>query len=191
MEFTPDSAKQFILSKLTEQASGDGVALDEVETRIFLFSESSGSPDFEAQEKFDKDYDSKTYESKVTKLLRRSYGRDKRTEGGKASWKAALKALSGEDFYGLAMVDQARIPRVTEGLWIFLLGMLPFALVEIVVLGIGFVLIFQPSALRLHLPGWFRLLLFPLFLWLFWYLGKVFGRIELAKSAKRTEPEQR
>ena len=190
MEFTPDSAKQFLLSKLIEQANRDSVALDEAERRMFLFSESSGSPDLEAQEKVDRDYDSKSYESKVTKLLRRSYGRDKKTDGGRASWKAALKALSEQDFYGLVMVDQAKIPRVDTGPWMFFLGMLPFALTEFVVVGIGFVLVFQPSALRLRLPDWFRLVLLPLFVWLSWYVGKVFGRIELAKSAKPTS-EQR
>jgi hypothetical protein len=191
MEFTSDSAKQFLLSKLTEQAMHDGVVLDEIEKRMFLFSESSGSPDFEAQEKFDKDYESKAYESKVTKLLRRSYARDKRAEDEKASWKAALKALSKEDFYGLVMVDQAKIPRVDAGLRMFLFGMLPFALVELVVVGTGFIVVFQPSAVRLHLPDWFRLLLLPVFFWLFWYVGKVFERIQLAKSIQRNESEQR
>ncbi|HTC57924.1 MAG TPA: hypothetical protein VK706_16020 [Candidatus Sulfotelmatobacter sp.] len=191
MEFTSDSAKQFLLSKLTEQAMHDGVVLDEIEKRMFLFSESSGSPDFEAQEKFDKDYESKAYESKVTKLLRRSYARDKRAEDEKASWKAALKALSKEDFYGLVMVDQAKIPRVDAGLRMFLFGMLPFALVELAVVGTGFIVVFQPSAVRLHLPDWFRLLLLPVFFWLFWYVGKVFERIQLAKSIQRNESEQR
>jgi hypothetical protein len=191
MEFTSDSAKQFLLSKLTEQAMHDGVVLDEIEKRMFFFSESSGSPDFEAQEKFDKDYESKAYESKVTKLLRRSYARDKRAEDEKASWKAALKALSKEDFYGLVMVDQAKIPRVDAGLRMFLFGMLPFALVELAVVGTGFIVVFQPSAVRLHLPDWFRLLLLPVFFWLFWYVGKVFERIQLAKSIQRNESEQR
>jgi hypothetical protein len=190
MEFAPDSAKQFLLSKVTDQANRDSVALDEIERRMFLFSEVSGNPDFEAQEKFDSDNDSKIYESKVTKLLRRSYARDKKTEDGRASWKAALKALNREDFYGLVMVDQAKIPRVDVGLGVFLLGMLPFVLVEFVVVGAGFIVVFQPSAVRLRLPDWFRLLLLPLFFWLFWYVGKIFERIQLAKSVRRNESEQ-
>jgi hypothetical protein len=190
MEFTSDSAKQFLLSKLTEQAMHDGVVLDEIEKRMFLFSEVSGSPDFEAQEKFDKEYDSRPYESKVTKLLRRSYARDKKAEDEKASWKSALKALSKEDFYGLVMVDQAKIPRVNTALWVFLLGMVPLVLTELLVVGIGFVVVFQPSALRLRLPDWFRLLLLPVFFWLFWYVGKVFGQIQLTKSVKHNESDQ-
>jgi hypothetical protein len=68
MEFTCDSAKRFLLSKLGEQASHDDIALDEIEQRMFLFSESSGTPDLEANEKFDKEYDSSAYESKVAKI---------------------------------------------------------------------------------------------------------------------------
>lgn len=191
MEFSPDSAKRFLLSKLGEQAVHDGVALDDIENRMFLFSESSGAPDFEAQEKFDSGNDPGAYESKIAKLLRRSYAHDKRTEDGKASWTAALKALSREDFYGLVMVDQAEIPRVATGLWLFVLGMLPLAAAEIVVAGVGFVLVFRPAVLGLYLPDWFRLLLLPLFFLLFCYIGKIFGQIELARSAKRTASVQR
>ena len=195
MEFTCDSAKHFLLSKVGEQASHDGIALDEIEQRMFLFSESSGRPDFEANEKFDKDYDSSAYESKVAQLLGRAYARDKKAEDGGESWKAALTALGGEDFYGLVMVDQARIPRVDslrmdQSLWTFLLGILPLALVEIGLLVVGCVLVFQPSRFGLRLPDWFRLLLMPLFFWLFWYVGRTFGRSELAKPAKRTESQQ-
>ena len=191
MEFTSDSAKRFPLSKLAEQAMRDGVVQDEIEKRIFLFSEESGSPGFEAQERLDKEYDSKAYESKVTKPLGRSYARDQRAAGEKASWKAALKALSKEDFYGLVMLGQAKRPRFDAGLGTFLCGMLPFALVELVVVGTGLIVVFQPPAVRLHLPDWFRLLLLPVFFWLFWYAGKVFDWIQLATSIPRNESEQR
>src|SRR6202142_3086858 len=180
MEFKCDSAKQFLLSRLSEQASQEGVALDEIERRMFLFSESSGRPDLEANEKFEKDYDSTAYESKVTKLLGRVYANDKKNEADGASWKAALKTLAREDFYGLVMIDQARIPRTNDlaiapgsiDSWRFLIGMLPLALVEIGVLVVGCILVFQPFRFGLHLPDWFRLLLMPLFFWLFWYSGR-------------------
>ena len=152
---------------------------------MFLFSEAGGRLDFEISEKFDRDYDAKAYESKVAKLLGRAYAHDKQSDDGKALWKAALKALSKEDFYGLVMVDQAKIQRVDEGLRAFLLSMLPLALAEIGVLGLGCVLVFQPFRFGLHLPDWFRLLLMPLFFWLFWYVGRIFGRSEMAKSAKQ------
>jgi hypothetical protein len=195
MESTSDSAKQFLLSKIDEQATHDGVALDEIERRMFLFSELSGSPDFVANEKFDKDYDSDEYESKVAKLLSRSYASDKKTKDGKALWDAALKALSREDFYGLVMVDQAKIKRANESLWVntdlwkFLLGMLPFAAIEIGLVAVGAIVVFQPSMFSLHLPDWFRLVLLPVFFWMFWYVGKIFARREAEKSARRNGPQ--
>ena len=117
MKCTPDSAKQLLLSKLSAQAIHDKVSLDEIEKRMFVFSESSGTADLEAQETFDTKYDSNDYESKVTKLLRKAYAHDKRTNEGKREWTDALKALSREDFYGLVMLDQAGIPRNQDELW--------------------------------------------------------------------------
>jgi hypothetical protein len=193
MEFTSDSAKQFLLTKVGEQASPDGIALDEIERRMFLFSETSGKPDFEASEKFDKEYDSQAYESKVGRLLGRAYARDKKTEDGRASWMQALQALR-EDFYGLVMVDQAGIPRTQagipgadQGLWGFFLELLPLALVQGGILIVGAILIFQPSRIGLHLPDWFRLLLLPVFFWLIWYVGKIFQQ---RSQASRNEWHQ-
>jgi len=188
MEFTSDSAKQFLLSKLIEQASRDGVALDEIERRMFLFSESSGSADLEAQEKFDGGYDSGAYESKVTKLLGRSYARDKGTDDGRASWRDALRALKQQDFYGLVMVDQAKIPRSQEGLWAFEWEMLPFEIIELLVIVLGFLLIFRPGVLGLYLPDWVRWLAYPLFVWVFWYIGRVFQRMQTAKAQRQSRP---
>ena len=156
MEFTSDSAKQFLLAKLTEQAMHDGVVLDETEKRMFLFSESSGGTDLEAQQKFDAGYDSKAYEAKITKLLRRSYARDKQTGDDKEYWRPALKALATEDFYGLVIVDQAGISRSHEGLWQFELELLPFEMVELAVIAVGFLVVFAPDALHLRLPDWAR-----------------------------------
>ena len=109
--FTVDSAKNFLLSKIEVQALLDSVSLDEIEKRMFLFSEVSGTPDYEANDQFESEYDEEKYEHKVARLLRRSYARDKKTSIEKAEWAAALDALRAEAFYGLVMVDQAAIPR--------------------------------------------------------------------------------
>ena len=186
MEFTSDSAKQFLPSKLIDQAARDGVGLDATEKGMFVFSEASGSVDSELAERFDKEYDATSYEAKLSKLLRRSYAHDKRSPEGKREWKHALDALSREDFYGLVMVDQARIPRVDKGLWAFVIEMLPFGLVELLVLATGFVVVFKPSILRFYMPDWLRLILFPFFLWLFWYVGQIFSRAT-TKNSKNVE----
>ena len=44
MLFTVDSAKAFLLAKVQDQATRDQVEFDEVEQRMFLFSEVAGTP---------------------------------------------------------------------------------------------------------------------------------------------------
>ena len=107
-----ETAKQFLVAKLLEQAALDGVPISDTEKRMFLFSETSQDPpDFEAAEKFDEEYDDEEYETKITQLLKRAFARDKQTKDAKDSWKKHLAALEDEDFYGLVMVDQAGISR--------------------------------------------------------------------------------
>jgi hypothetical protein len=105
-----ETSKQFLLAKLLEQATLDGVPVSDVEKRMFLFSETSQNPpDFEAVEKFDEEYDDEEYEEKITELLKRSFSRDKQNKDAKDIWKKHLAALKDEDFYGLVMVDKAGI----------------------------------------------------------------------------------
>jgi len=179
--FSVDTAKQFLLSKIEVQAQMDGVVLDEIEKRMFLFSELSGAPDFEANEKFENDYDTKEYETKIAALLRRSFARDKLAVESKREWEVALHALRTQDFYGLVMVDQASIPRIDLALRSFVWEMVPFTICELAVLVAGGLLVFKPSRLGLTLPDWFRLLLLPLVFVAVWYVGKVFGRPQLSK----------
>jgi hypothetical protein len=98
-----------------------------------------------------------------------------------------LKALGREDFYGLVMVDQAGIPRRQEGAWQFYLEQLPFEIVELVVIALGFLVVFRPEAMRLNLPDWARWLAYPLFVWLVWYIGRVFQRMQTAKAIRRSK----
>jgi hypothetical protein len=174
MLFTVDSAKAFLIAKIRDQAAHDMVQFDEVEQRMFQFSEASGTPDMEASDKFDAAYDGKTYEAKGTKLVRKAYAHDKRNADRKKEWKQALKALSEEDFYGLVMVDNAGIPRGDASLWKFELQQLPFLLTELAVIGIGWFVVMQPHGFLLRLPDWFRLLLLPAFAWLVWYVGELY-----------------
>jgi hypothetical protein len=152
MLFTVDSAKAFLLAKIRDQATRDQVQFDEVERGMFQFSEASRTPDMEAAEKFDAAYDAKTYEAKVTKLLRKAYAHDQRNAERKKEWKQALEALSEEDFYGLVMVDNAGIPRVDASLWKFEPQQLPFLLTELAVIGIGRFVVIQPHGFLSRLP---------------------------------------
>lgn len=190
MAFTVDSAKDFLVSKITAQAAQDEVSLDEVEQRMFLFSEVSGGSDSEKQEAFDAKYDEEAYESKLARLLRRAYAHDKRSEHGKDEWREALDALKHEEFYGLVMVDQAGIPRSRAALWAALGGaelrLLPFEIVEVAVIALGFLIVFRPSVLGLYLRDPVRWLAYPLFAWLAWYIGRVFSRMQMSKVIRRS-----
>jgi hypothetical protein len=194
MFFTVDSAKQFLLSKLSAQAALDGVSLDDIERRMFLFSEVSEKPDFEANEIFGK-YDEKAYESKVANLLRKTYARDKQAVERRQEWTDALGVLSKEDFCGLVMVDQAGIPRKQEAigptLWRSALRSLPGAIVELGIIVVGSLIVFKPSLLALYLPDWVRWLAFPLFVCLFWFVGRVWGRMQITKAIRRSKLRER
>jgi hypothetical protein len=185
MLFTIDSAKEFLLAKVRDQAARDGVTFDDIEQRMFLFSETSGPPDMEAEERFDGSYDANAYEAKVTKLLRKAYAHDKRNADRKKEWKDALKALSPEDFYGLVMVDQANIPRVDVGWQAFVLEMLPLAITELAVIGLCWFVVFRPSGIMGALPDWAHIVALLLFFLLFWYVGNVFGRVGPSPQARR------
>lgn len=108
---TAESAKQFLVNRIIEQAKIDGAGLSEVEKRMFLFSATAPNPDWEANEKFEAGYDDSEYEKKIAKLLRHAYAHDKKVSGQAGLWQEHLEALREEDFYGLVMVDQAHIPR--------------------------------------------------------------------------------
>jgi len=193
--FTVDSAKQFLLAKLSAQATHDGMSLSDIEKRMFLFSEASGNPDFEANEIFNEKYDERAYEAKVTKLLRRAYASGIRGVEGKGEWKDALDALKQEDFYGLVMVDRAGIPRKQEALgrelWRFELEWLPFEIVELIVIVFGFLIVFRPGVLGLYLPDWVRWLAYPLLVWLFWWIGRIWGRMQTAKASEKSKHPDR
>jgi hypothetical protein len=195
---TADSAKHFLLNRLLEQAEHDGETLSEIEQRMFLFSETSGgTPDYDASATFDAECDSSEYEAKIAKLLRRAYTRDKKSSGTKVCWEKYLEALRNEDFYGLVMVDQAGIPRAKPEIFRAKSDILKFAAefglfaaIEVVIIAVGSLLVFQPGKLHLNLPDWFRLLLMPVFAWLLWLGGKLPGYLGRVKSRKMAELDQ-
>jgi len=185
MLFTVDSAKEFLLAKVRDRAARDGVPFDEIEQRMFLFSEASGTPDLEANEEFETNYDASAYEAKLSKLLRKAYAHDKPNVDRKREWKEALDTLSKEDFYGLVMVDQANIPRVDAGLGTFILGIVPLAITELAVLALCWVVVFRDSGIMGRFPDWARIIALLPFFGLFWYVGNVFSRFGPSRQIRR------
>ncbi len=70
------AAKQFLISKVVEQAGLERLPLSEVEKKMLCFTEVHPSlPDiYEVNAEFERDYDSDEYEAKITGLLRRVSG---------------------------------------------------------------------------------------------------------------------
>jgi hypothetical protein len=177
---TADSAKQFLLTKVLEQAQRDGVTLSEIEKRMLLFSEQSGSDrDMQDEQEFDAECNDRQYEAKITKLFRRAYAHDKRTGDGKNSWKEALDALREADIYALVMVDQAGIPRA-KSYRAVLSAFDPedflFAGFEVGILAVGFVLVFDPLRLGLVRSDWIRFAVMLISIGICWFVGKLWGR---------------
>jgi hypothetical protein len=109
-------AKKFIQRAVADQAAQDGVQISKLELDMLNFSEESGDQRMLALvEKFDAEYESDTYEKKVTQLLRRSYDTARGALGPDA-WREALSAFEGHDVYVMVMIEQAGIRSCGIGL---------------------------------------------------------------------------
>jgi hypothetical protein len=104
------AAKQFLISKVVEQAALEHLPLSEIEKKMLHFTEAHPSlPDiYEVNAEFERDYDSDDYEAKITGLLRRSRERDRKESAVQAlQWDDSVEALKAEDHYLLVMVYRA------------------------------------------------------------------------------------
>jgi hypothetical protein len=106
----PTAAKEFIISRVIEEAAAKKVNLSDVEKKMLYFTEGHSSlPDiYEINAEFERSYNSDEYEAKVVKLLKNARERDSRLSPiREQEWKDALDALKREDHYILVMVGQA------------------------------------------------------------------------------------
>jgi hypothetical protein len=189
---TTASAKRFLLAKLEEQAVLDGVPLSNVEKKMFLFSEETASEKMQAlAEEFDATCEDTNYESKVSKLLKAAFRRDKQTPDAAAAWKQSLAALRDADFYGLVMVQQAGLPfsrrsvvgDIRLGVGAFL-DLAPMTAVALAVGVPGFLIVFDPFQWGLIHSQWIRLSLFPVFVFGVWWAVSKYSESEFTKSRK-------
>ena len=103
-------AKQFLISRVIEEADLRGVNLSEIERKMIYFTEVHPSlPDiYDVNAEFERNYDSDEYEAKIAGLLKSARDRNRRESPGREQeWKDALHALRKEDHYILVMVSQA------------------------------------------------------------------------------------
>jgi hypothetical protein len=103
-------AKEYLVSKILEEAQREGVALSEVERKMLYFTETGWTlPDImKVNEEFDREYDQDTYETKIAKLRDRIVKRLRKEQPEEYdAWKEAVRLLSKGDHYLLVMVGQA------------------------------------------------------------------------------------
>jgi hypothetical protein len=143
-------AKEYLVSKIVEEAQREGVALSEVERKMLYFTESGWTlPDImEVNEEFDREYDQDTYETKIAKLSQRIVKRIRKEQPEEyEAWKEAVHRLSKGDHYLLVMVGQA------EGMEPWKAWAIGFVLAPVLV-AVVFVLDAYQVDLRKYVPSY-------------------------------------
>jgi hypothetical protein len=104
-------AKDFLVEQTVEQAALDGVPLADVEKRMMYFTESDTSScdnPIELNDEFEAQYETKGYETKISRLLHHAYKRLKEENPERMrNWDQAIRTLRKGDHYLLVMVDQS------------------------------------------------------------------------------------
>jgi hypothetical protein len=102
-------AKEFLVSRIVEEAQRDNVVLTETERKMLYFSETSWTPrdTNSVSEEFDRSYDQAQYEKKIARLVRSAYRHARQGRDEYDSWWAAIRFLGRQDHYILVMIRQA------------------------------------------------------------------------------------
>ena len=131
-------AKEFLVSRIIEEARKRHVRLSELERKMLYFSEGYPTlPDImEVNEKFEAEYDNEKYETKIRGLSRKAFRRDqKESPECVPLWRETIKVLNKEDHYILVMLDVPRsaanlIKLVIAGVVVVALGVAAVAAIH-------------------------------------------------------------
>jgi len=103
-------AKEFLISKIVEEAQREDILLSEPERKMLYFSETGWTlPDMAAaSDEFDGAHDRPDYEKKIARLIRNA-GKlaQKQSSSEYDLWWQAIRRLRAEDHYLLVMIRQA------------------------------------------------------------------------------------
>ena len=104
----PIEAKQFIASRIVDQAAQEGVPFSEVERKMLFFSESHPTlPDMDqVLIEFNETYNMFPYERVVSSLICNAYRRDRKEPEFAQKWADARTSLRGEDHYNKVMLNR-------------------------------------------------------------------------------------
>ena len=104
-------AVAFLSARIAEEAQRDSISLTGSEIKQLAFTEETATAEEIATARaFDDANDTKVFEARISKLLRKAF-KDDTERGLRSSWQKHLAALRNHDVYVLVMVDQAGIPR--------------------------------------------------------------------------------
>ncbi len=102
-------AKDFLVEQAVEQAALEGVPLADVEKRMLYFTESdpaSCDDPIGLNDEFEAQYETKEYETKISRLLHHAYTRLKQESPERTrNWDQAIRTLRKGDHYFLVMWD--------------------------------------------------------------------------------------
>ena len=104
------AAKEFLITRVVEQAQLEHKPLSEIERKMLYFTEVHPSlPDiYEVNAEFERTCNADEYERRVTGLLKRTRARDEEQSDLQGQqWRDAIDALRSEDHYLLVMVYAA------------------------------------------------------------------------------------
>src|SRR5579863_4646226 len=107
---TDREAKEFLISRIVEEARRENVVLSETERKMLYFSETGSTPPDMAtvSEDFDSTYDQGDYEKKIARLIRNADKNiRKQFPADYEAWWRAIRRLKTEDHYVLVMIKQA------------------------------------------------------------------------------------
>lgn len=104
-------AKDFLVQQTAEQATREKVQLADIEKKMMYFTESDSTScedPLELNAEFEAQFDTATYEAKISRLLHNAYERVK-GEGPErmGEWKSAIRTLRKGDHYLLVLWDSA------------------------------------------------------------------------------------
>jgi len=92
-------AKEFLISKIVEEAIREGTVLSEIERKMLYFSETDWTlPDVSAvSDEFDRGYDQGEFESKIAGLVRHAYNNILQDYGDEYDkWWSAVRSSTGK-----------------------------------------------------------------------------------------------
>jgi hypothetical protein len=130
-------AKEFLASRIVDEAEREGTPLSEIERKMLYFSEVGWTlPDMmQVSDEFDRQYDQNDYEHRVAQLiaeLDRRLRKDSQPEY--QDWRSAAQFLKRKDHYINVMIGQAGLRPPGDRLKLWMPG---FALAVLFVAGLG------------------------------------------------------